>query len=107
MDWIKSIIEKYIGEDGKLDLEATLKEINKKAPENVVPKEQYNSLAETKKKLDEDVKTRDKQLAELQKAGVLGHCCGGCRLWGGDGVLCNESEAGLHPRAAHSSGANY
>ena len=71
MDWIKSIIEKYIGEDGKLDLEATLKEINKKAPENVVPKEQYNSLAETKKKLDEDVKTRDKQLAELQKAGSV------------------------------------
>lgn len=71
MDWIKSIIEKYIGEDGKLDLEATLKEINKKAPENVVPKEQYNSLAETKKKLDEDVKTRDKQLAELNKAGSI------------------------------------
>ncbi len=71
MDWIKSIIEKYISEDGKLNLEATLKEINKKAPENVVPKEQYNSLAETKKKLDEDVKTRDKQLAELNKAGSI------------------------------------
>lgn len=75
MDWIKSIIEKYIGEDGKLNLDATLKEINKKAPENVVPKDQYNSLAETKKKLDEDVKTRDKQLtelnAELSKAGSI------------------------------------
>lgn len=71
MDWIKSIIEKHIGEDGKLDLEATLKEINKRAPENVVPKEQYNTLAEAKKKLDEDVKTRDTQLAELQKAGSV------------------------------------
>lgn len=71
MDWIKSIIEKHIGEDGKLDLEATLKEINKKAPENVVPKDQYNSLSEAKKKLDEDVKTRDKQLAELQKVGSV------------------------------------
>lgn len=71
MDWIKSIIEKHIGEDGKLDLEATLKEINKKAPENVVPKDQYNSLSEAKKKLDENVKTRDKQLAELQKAGSV------------------------------------
>ena len=71
MDWIKSIIEKYIGEDGKLNLDATLKEINKKAPENVVPKEQYNSLADAKKKLDDDVKTRDSQLAELQKAGSV------------------------------------
>ncbi len=71
MDWIKGIIEKHIGEDGKLNLEAALKEINKKAPENVVPKEQYNSLADAKKKLDDDVKTRDSQLAELQKAGSV------------------------------------
>jgi len=67
MDWIKSIIEKHIGEDGKLDLEATLKEINKKAPENVVPKDQYNSLSESNKQLKADVQTRDTQLEELKK----------------------------------------
>lgn len=71
MEWLKSILEKHIGEDGKLDLDGAVKEINKKAPENVVPKDQYNSLSETKKQLEADVKTRDKQLDELKKAGSV------------------------------------
>lgn len=71
MDWLKSILESHIGEDGKLDLESAIKDINKKAPENVVPKEQYNSMSESKKKLEADVKARDKQLEDLKKAGSV------------------------------------
>jgi len=37
-----------------------------------VPKEQYNTLAETKKKLDEGIAERDKQLEELKKIDAEG-----------------------------------
>lgn len=71
MDWIKSILEKHIGEDGKLDLDGAIKDINKKAPEHIVPKDQYNTLSETNKQLKADVQTRDTQLEELKKAGSV------------------------------------
>ena len=35
MEWIKKIIEKHTGEDGKLNLAEAIKEINKQAPDNV------------------------------------------------------------------------
>jgi len=71
MEWIKSILEKHIGEDGKLDLDSAIKDINKKAPEHIVPKDQYNSLSESNKQLKADVQTRDTQLEELKKAGSV------------------------------------
>ena len=71
MEWIKSILEKHIGDDGKMDIEKAIKEINKTAPDNVVPKDKYNALSETKKQLETDVKTRDAQLEELKKAGSV------------------------------------
>lgn len=71
MEWIKTILEKHTGEDGKLNLTEAIKEINKQAPDNVVPKDQYNTIAETKKQLDKDIKARDKQLEDLKKAGSV------------------------------------
>lgn len=71
MEWIKSILESHVGEDGKLDLEGAVKDINKKAPEYIVPKDQYNSVSESKKQLETEVKARDKQLEELKKAGSV------------------------------------
>lgn len=71
MEWIKTVLEKHTGEDGKLNLTEAIKEINKQAPDNVVPKEQYNTIAEAKKQLDKDVKARDKQLEDLKKAGSV------------------------------------
>ncbi|MCR0266073.1 phage scaffolding protein [[Clostridium] innocuum] len=71
MEWIKTILEKCTGEDGKLNLAEAIKEINKQAPDNVVPKDQYNTVAEAKKQLDKDVKARDKQLEDLKKAGSV------------------------------------
>lgn len=71
MEWIKVIIEKHTGEDGKLNLTDAIKEINKQAPENVVPKEQYNTVAAEKKQLEADVKVRDTQLEDLKKAGSV------------------------------------
>jgi hypothetical protein len=71
MEWIKNILEKHTDADGKLNLAEAIKEINKQAPENVVPKDQYNTTAEAKKQLEADVKARDKQLEDLKKAGSV------------------------------------
>lgn len=69
MDWILKLVEKHT-KDGVLDQEALMKDINKEFPNHAVPKEQYNTLAETKKKLEGDIATRDKQLEDLKKIDV-------------------------------------
>ena len=69
MDWLKELIEKHT-KDGQLDQEALMKDINKEFPKYAVPKEQYNALAETRKKLEEDLETRDKQLEDLKDIDV-------------------------------------
>ena len=66
MEWLKKLIEKHT-KDGKLDTEAFMAEVKTEFPKNAVPKDTYNTLAETKKKLDADVTERDKQLDELKK----------------------------------------
>ncbi|MGJ0848646.1 phage scaffolding protein [Tissierella praeacuta] len=71
MDWILKLIEKHT-KDGVLDQEALMKDINKEFPNHAVPKEQYNTLAETKKKLEGDIATRDKQLEDLKKIDAEG-----------------------------------
>lgn len=68
MEWIKSILEKHVGEDGKLNLDEAIKDINKDAPKNVVPKEQYNTISTAKTQLEADLKDRDKQLETLSKS---------------------------------------
>ena len=71
MEWIKALIEKHT-KDGQLDQEELIKDINKEFPKYAVPKEQYNTLAETKKKLEEGIAERDKQLEELKKIDAEG-----------------------------------
>mgnify|MGYP001947133082 FL=1 len=69
MEWIKALIEKHT-KDGELNQEELIKDINKEFPKYAVPKEKYNTLAETKKKLEKDIETRDKQLEDLKKRDV-------------------------------------
>ena len=71
MEWIKTILEKHTGEDGKLNLTEAIKEINKQAPDNVVSKDEYNTVVDAKVQLAKDVKARDKQLEDLRKAGSV------------------------------------
>ena len=71
MEWILKLIEKHT-KDGQLDQEALMKDINKEFPMHAVPKEQYNTLAETKKKLEDDIATRDKQLEDLKEIDAEG-----------------------------------
>ena len=71
MEWIKVLIEKHT-KDGQLDQEELIKDINTEFPKYAVPKEKYNALAETNKKLEADIKVRDKQLEELKKIDAEG-----------------------------------
>lgn len=66
MEWIKVLIEKHT-KDGQLDQEELIKDINKEFPKYAVPKDQYNAVAEAKKKLEKDIAERDNQLEELKK----------------------------------------
>ncbi|HHY42975.1 MAG TPA: hypothetical protein GX514_09085 [Thermoanaerobacterales bacterium] len=69
MDWILELVKKNM-KDGELDQEALVKDINKEFPKYAVPKAQYNSIAEAKRKLEEDVKIRDEQLEKLKEVDV-------------------------------------
>nr|DAL98407.1 MAG TPA: minor structural protein [Caudoviricetes sp.] len=71
MDWLKKLVEKHT-KDGILDVEALNKEIATEFPKHAVPKETYNTLAETKTKLENDIKDRDKQLEDLKKVDAAG-----------------------------------
>lgn len=66
MEWIRQLIEKHT-KDGQLDQEELIKDINKEFPKYAVPKDQYNAVAEAKKKLEKDIAERDNQLEELKK----------------------------------------
>lgn len=71
MEWIKELIEEYT-KDGTVNTEELIKEVNKEFPNHAVPKENYNTLASTKKKLEDDIKERDKQLEDLKKVDAEG-----------------------------------
>jgi len=71
MDWLKKLIEKHT-KDGVLDMEILMKDVNKEFPKYAVPKDQYNTLSETKKKLEQDLSDRDKQLEDLKKIDAEG-----------------------------------
>ncbi|MBS4534983.1 phage scaffolding protein [Clostridium sp. D2Q-14] len=71
MDWLTELIKKHT-KDGVLDQEELIKEVNKEFPNHAVPKEQYNSVAEAKTKLEGDIKDRDKQLENLKKVDAAG-----------------------------------
>lgn len=44
MEWLQKILQNAVyNQEGKLDVEATMKKINEEAPKHVIPKEQYNS----------------------------------------------------------------
>lgn len=72
MEWLKKLIEAAPIKDGKLDVEALMTQINTEFPKNAVPKDTYNALAETKKQLEKEVSTRDKQIDELKKVDAAG-----------------------------------
>ena len=67
MEWLKAILEKAPFKDGVLDISAVMETIKIEFPKNAVPKAEFNTLNETKKELDQQLKDRDAQLTELNK----------------------------------------
>lgn len=65
MKWLKELLEKAVITDGVLDVDALMEAVNTEFPKHAVPKATYNDLSNVKKKLDEDLADRDKQLADL------------------------------------------
>lgn len=66
MEWLKSLIEKNM-KDGVLDTEGLMTEVTTEFPKYAVPKSEFNTLNETKKDLEKQIKERDSQLGELNK----------------------------------------
>lgn len=72
MEWLQKILSNAVyTQDGKLDVEATMKKINEEASKHIVPKEQYNGKVKeldaannTIKQLEKDAKDNP----DLQKA---------------------------------------
>lgn len=71
MEWLQKILTNAVyGDDGKLDIGATMKKINEEAPKYIVPKEQYNSKAkelDTANSTIKELKKDNGDNAELQK----------------------------------------
>jgi len=67
----KELVAKHTGEDGKLDTEAFVKELNTEMPKNYVPKSEFNSkndeLKEANKTID-GLKKTNTDNEELQKS---------------------------------------
>ncbi|WIF95028.1 phage scaffolding protein [Caminicella sporogenes] len=61
MDWLKEILEKA----GVEKVDEVLKSIKTELPKHFITKEKFNEVNEAKKQLENDIKTRDKQLKEL------------------------------------------
>lgn len=66
MEWLKALLEKATIKDGVLDIDSLMESIKTEFPKNAVPKTEFNTLNDTKKDLEQQIKDRDKQLKDLQ-----------------------------------------
>ena len=61
MEWLQKILSNAVyGDDGKLDVAATMKKINEESPKHVIPKEQYNGKVK-------ELETANSTIADLKK----------------------------------------
>lgn len=72
MEWIKEILSKHVGEDGKFDLDGATKEIKSEFPKNAVPKADFNDKSQKLKTANEDL-TAANALVEQLKASNSGN----------------------------------
>lgn len=67
MEWLENLLKEAVITDGKLDVQTLMAAIKKEFPNHAVPKSDFNTVSEAKKKLEDDIKIRDKQLEDLKK----------------------------------------
>lgn len=63
MEWLKEILEKAAVTDGKLDVDAVMKQANAEFPKHAVPKQDFNNKVA-------ELKTANDTIADLKKAGA-------------------------------------
>lgn len=72
MEWLQKILSNAVyTQDGKLDVEETMKKINEEASKHIVSKDQYNTKVkelDTANKTIKDLETANKDNPDLQKA---------------------------------------
>ncbi|MFR0815603.1 MAG: phage scaffolding protein [Enterococcus casseliflavus] len=73
MEWIKEILSKHVGEDGKFDLDGATKEIKSEFPKNAVPKADFNVISLKKLKTANEDLTAANALVEQLKASNSGN----------------------------------
>lgn len=68
MEWLRKLIEgAKKNDDGSIDIDDLIKQVNSEFPKNAVPKEQYNQKIEENKEYKNQIKTRDKQISDLKE----------------------------------------
>lgn len=60
MEWLKAILEKVEIKDGKIDVDAVMKDVSAEFPKHAVPKEDFNAKVK-------ELKTATDTIAELKK----------------------------------------
>jgi chromosome segregation ATPase len=66
VEWLKELLQKLGIADA--DIERIDAEVRKELPKHFVPKSQYNDVSEARKKAEEALQDRDKQLEDLKKS---------------------------------------
>ena len=66
MEWLKTILEKAVITDGKLDVDATMKEINAEFPKHAVPKQDYNDKVKELGTANDTIKDLKKNNADYE-----------------------------------------
>lgn len=61
MDWLKEILEKAVISDGKLDMEAVMKQITAEFPKHAVPKSDFNAKVK-------ELETANETITDLKKS---------------------------------------
>ena len=67
MEWLKTILEKAVITDGKLDVDATMKEINAEFPKHAVPKQDYNDKVKELNTANDTIKDLKKNSSDNEE----------------------------------------
>lgn len=67
MEWLEKLLNEATDAEGKVDTAALMAAVKKEFPNHAVPKSDFNTISAAKKKLEDDIKARDKQLEDLKK----------------------------------------
>ncbi|PKM74919.1 MAG: hypothetical protein CVU92_04075 [Firmicutes bacterium HGW-Firmicutes-17] len=66
MEWLKKLLEAAKINDGVLDIDGLMAQVNAEFPKQAVPKETFNAVSSDLKQAKKDIATRDTQLQELK-----------------------------------------